>query len=80
MPCEDRARLEREHEEKDAAFDSARDKLRERIGVSPKTEFELLSTAVDDAWVALQNARLALDRHIREHRCHAEGNERSRNS
>ncbi len=69
--CEERDRLEIEHAEAGTAFDSARMELRQRIGTSPKAEFDLLNKAVDKAWENLQRIRLLLDRHIREHRCQA---------
>jgi len=69
MACEERARLEKEHAEAGDEFDAARQRLRARIGVCPKDEFHSLDRALKDAWVKLLQARIALDRHIRDHGC-----------
>lgn len=71
MVCEERTRLERAHVKAEAAFEAAQERLRNRIGVSPKEEFSRLSEAVDQAWSKLIQARSALDLHIREHHCEA---------
>jgi hypothetical protein len=71
MSCQERERMEREHDEAEAAFYAAQQQLRNRIGVSPKEEFVALSDAVDQAWKRLLDARGALDQHIRNHVCGA---------
>ena len=71
MRCDDRERLEKEHVDAGAAFDAARAMLRNRIGVSPKGEYERLNAAAEEAWGALNGARKRLDEHIREHGCEA---------
>ena len=69
MSCTERERLEKEHAEAAARFDSANEQLRARIGISPKKEFVSLSHALDESWHALMRARTVLDHHIREHEC-----------
>ena len=69
MSCTERDRLEKEHAEAAARFDSANEQLRARIGICPKHEFVSLGRALDESWHALTRARTGLDRHIREHRC-----------
>jgi HAMP domain-containing protein len=69
MDCDERARLEKADREAGDAFDVARKILQERIGTTPRNEFEALSKAVDTTWEAVNRARSALDGHIREHKC-----------
>jgi hypothetical protein len=69
MLCPEHQRLEKENAEAGASFDSANERLRTRIGISPKEEFVSLSRAVNETWEALMHARIALDRHLREHGC-----------
>jgi hypothetical protein len=71
MSCQERERMEREHLEAEAAFYAAQQRLRNRIGISPKEEFVALSDAVDQAWKRWLDARGALDQHIRNHGCGA---------
>jgi hypothetical protein len=71
MSCEERERLEREHIEAGAAFNTAREALRNRTGISPKEEFVTLRAVVNQAWETLMHARAALERHITEHGCEA---------
>jgi hypothetical protein len=69
MSCEERVRLEEEHEQASARFDAAREALNERIGVSSRAEFRALSEGLDNAWVGLRRARTALDNDVWEHQC-----------
>ena len=39
------------------------------MGVCPKDEFVRLSDDMDGAWIALDQAQIALDEHIRTHCC-----------
>ena len=61
--------LKAEYARADAIFNEAQLKLRERVGVSSRAEYERLNKTLDEAWGALNKVRSALDRHIREHRC-----------
>jgi hypothetical protein len=72
MPCEERDRLEEEHAEARARFDSARERLQARIRICPKNEFTSLSNIVGKGLEDLMRARIALDHHVREHGCERE--------
>jgi hypothetical protein len=62
-------RLEREDSLAGGAFDAARQRLREKVGISPRGEYQSLLQGVDAAWQAVLLARQRLDSHIRAHRC-----------
>lgn len=68
-PCQERNHLSQEHFDAGVVFDAARQALQARIGVSSKEEFLALDQAAERAWANLQNARQALDNHIRNHGC-----------
>jgi hypothetical protein len=69
MRCQERGRLEKQHEDAATRFDAARKALNEAIGTSTRAEFWRLSEDMDNAWVDLRRARILLDNHIREHNC-----------
>lgn len=69
MVCAERKRLEQEHREAGACFDKANERLRSRMGISPKEEFLSLTRVVNESWTALMRARIALDSHVRDHGC-----------
>lgn len=69
MSCEEKARLENEQREAEAAFDRARKRLQSKIGVCPRREYAALDRGVDEAWSKVLKIRNGLDRHIREHGC-----------
>jgi cell division septal protein FtsQ len=52
-----------------AAFSSRLDLLNGRIGTSSRDEYERLRRQVDEARVASEHGRLALERHVAEHGC-----------
>lgn len=51
------------------AFEVSRKQLNDRIGICPKAEFEALQAQTDQCWALVNQAREALDGHIRQHRC-----------
>jgi hypothetical protein len=69
MNCEEKARLAAHFEETTAKFSSAVSDLRRRIGVCPKEEYELLNRIANESRVKSEHARLALEKHIADHRC-----------
>jgi hypothetical protein len=69
MPCEERARLEREYQVASGTFDRARRDLQTKIGTLPKRDYKVLSRAAEQAWESLQKVHAALDKHLREHSC-----------
>jgi hypothetical protein len=67
--CEDKAQLERSYKEAEAAFDTVRTAIRQKVGSSSKNEYVILARAEDLAWYRLQRAMRELATHIREHGC-----------
>jgi hypothetical protein len=67
MPCEKCDRLEREHAQARARFDVTGELLEGRTKICPKDESVALSRALDQSWKELVGARVAVDRHLREH-------------
>jgi len=72
MKCEHRDRLQKEYAEAGAAFDTARERLHQNIGVLPKDKYDGIRESMNRAWDASQTARSTLDAHIREHGCGVE--------
>jgi len=69
MRCEIKFRLISEYETATAVFSEAVTELRRRIGTSTKEEYDRLARDANDARVKSEQARLALERHVAEHRC-----------
>ena len=67
--CEEKAQLEFSYKEAEAAFDTARAVIRQKVGRSSKDEYLALALAADLAWYRLQHAGRGLATHIREHGC-----------
>ena len=67
--CKDKAQLECRYKEAEAAFDTARTAIRQKVGTSSKEEFLTLERAADLSWDRLQQAGRDLATHIREHGC-----------
>jgi hypothetical protein len=63
------ARLRKDYLRASVIFDAARARFQQRIGICPRSEFIVLSDALDWASDELDRARAALDAHIREHCC-----------
>lgn len=69
MTCEAKIRLGTEYEAATSKFSEAVSELRQKMGVSPKEEYERLDRAANEARVKSEQARLALEQHIAAHRC-----------
>jgi hypothetical protein len=69
MVCEEKTRLAMEYEAATSAFSEAVKELHRKIGTSPKEEYKRLERISTDARVKSEQARLALERHIANHRC-----------
>ncbi len=69
VDCEERARLEQEHDQSVVEFEDAQKRLKASIGITPKDQFLRLDRTADEAWQKLNRARSTLDQHIRQHRC-----------
>jgi hypothetical protein len=69
MACEEKARLVAEYGAATKKFSGAVAELQRKMGTSPKSEYERLSRAADDARVKSEQARLGLEQHIAAHGC-----------
>jgi hypothetical protein len=69
MACDEKARLAAEYESATGKFAAAVKELNQRIGISPKGEYDRLDRAANEARVKSEQARLALEQHIAAHRC-----------
>lgn len=67
--CQEKKRLAAEFEATTARFaESVRD-LNRKMGTSPKSEYDRLERASDEARVKSEQARLALEQHVADHGC-----------
>jgi hypothetical protein len=66
-------RLQKNYTRASAIFDAARARFEGRIGICPKSEFLVLSDALDWASDELERARAELDAHVRAHCCMVQG-------
>jgi hypothetical protein len=64
MVCAEKTRLVLTKE-----FSEGVTELQLKMGTSPKTEYETLSRATDEARVKSEQARLALEQHVAAHDC-----------
>jgi hypothetical protein len=69
MGWDEKQRLGVEYDIATARFAAAVNELQRKMGTSPKSEFERLSRAADEARVRSEQARLALEQHIAGHEC-----------
>ena len=69
MDCEVKIRLTSQYEEATTLFSEAVTELRRKIGISTRENYEQLGRRANDARVKSEQARLALEQHIAEHRC-----------
>jgi hypothetical protein len=69
MSCKIKVRLTTNYETATAQFSEAVTELRRNIGTSSKEEYDRLARAANDSRVKSEQARLALEQHIAEHRC-----------
>ena len=67
--CQEKARLGAEYESATGKFSAAVTELNQKIGISPKEEYERLDRAANESRVKSEQARLALEEHIAAHRC-----------
>ena len=70
MSCEEKTRLAMEYDAATSKFSEAVRELHQRIGTSPKDEYDRLERASNEARVRSEQARLALEQHIAAHRCY----------
>jgi hypothetical protein len=69
MACDEKARLVKLYEFATTGFAEAVTELRRKMGTVPKSEYESLSRAADEARLKSETARLAVERHEAEHGC-----------
>jgi hypothetical protein len=69
MDCEVKIRLTSQYEEATTLFSEAVTELRRKIGISTREDYEQLGRRANAARVKSEQARLALEQHIAEHRC-----------
>jgi hypothetical protein len=69
MSCDRKVRLTSEYEAATALFFEAVTELRRKIGISTREDYEQLGRRANDARVKSEQARLALEQHVAEHRC-----------
>jgi hypothetical protein len=67
--CEEKTQLARRYKEAEAAFDTARTAILQKVGRSSRAEYLTLAIAADLAWDGLQHAGRELATHLREHGC-----------
>jgi hypothetical protein len=67
--CKEKSRLTREYKAATEAFSQSVAVLQEKMGVSPKGEYERLQRVSEEWRVHSEQARLPLERHIAAHGC-----------
>jgi hypothetical protein len=67
--CDKKIRLTREYNAATETFSRSVAELLEKMGVSPKEEYERLQRVSEEWRVHSEQARLALEQHIAAHRC-----------
>lgn len=67
--CDVKVGLAAQYEASTAVFSVAVSELRRKVGTSSKEEYDRLGRLANDARVKSEQARLALESHIAEHRC-----------
>ena len=58
-----------EYDSETTKFAAAVSELHQKMGTSPKSAYERLSRAADEARVKSEQARLALEQHVAAHGC-----------
>jgi hypothetical protein len=74
MECARMARLRQDYMAASATFHAARTRLSLRIGICPKSEFQMLRDQLERLSDDLKLARTAFDAHTQEHCCMVQGN------
>ena len=67
--CTEKKHLLEEYEAATTSYYQATEKLRRKMGTSPKSEYDRLFQATEDARAQSELARAKLLQHVREHRC-----------
>jgi len=67
--CIEKRRLVETYQQATASFSRQLTILNERLGTSPRDEYDSLRRAVDTERVRSEQARLALEQHVADHGC-----------
>jgi hypothetical protein len=67
--CEEKERLINAYAKASAELTESIESLRKKEGTTPKGEYESLTRASEDAHVRNEEARLAFERHVQDHKC-----------
>lgn len=67
--CDVKVRLAAQYEAATTSFSDAVTELRRKVGTSSKEEYDHLGRVANDARIKSEQARMALESHIAEHRC-----------
>lgn len=67
--CEEKRRLVAVYEAATQAYFRSMNDLRAKMGTSPKHEYDKLFKATEEAHARSEEARAALLKHVREHKC-----------
>jgi hypothetical protein len=67
--CKEKSRLTQEYKTATETFSQSVAELHEKMGVSPKEEYERIQRASEEWRVHSEQARLALEQHIAAHGC-----------
>ena len=67
--CIEKRRLVETYQQATARFSRQLTILNERLGTSPRDEYDELRRAVDSERVRSEQARLALEQHVADHGC-----------
>lgn len=71
MVCDKRSRLVEEYEAVTARFSAVVERLNTQMLAARPEEYEALLRAADEAHADCERVRLALEHHLRVHRCRA---------
>ena len=69
MSCEQKARLVAEYHAATNAFAASVAEFQQKMGTSPKADYDRLQRASDEARLKSEQARLDLEQHVAAHGC-----------
>lgn len=67
--CIEKERLMRSYQKAAAAYSDAVTLLQQKMGISPREEYDRMNRAADAARLNTEGARLALEQHRADHGC-----------
>jgi len=69
MTCDQKTRLVAEYETATNVFAASITELQQKMGTSPKADYDRLLRATDEARLKSEQARLALEQHVAANGC-----------